>query len=988
MLFCIGTPDGSSGEFGCAAERWPAFLKVFPGPVEYIVGKSKPTDWPYLHPADNDKWAGGHPLTFTIRFTLGEAAARPLFFMIGVADAHPTEPSRIAVTVNGQALPERLAPKGRGVLAFEPEAFGDKPETLVFPLPAGAARQGENAITITLRGGSWILYDYVALSTDAAPPKIVVESPALLAEALQGPLAGVEDVVFAARPVLGEHWYANFGYYAAESDKLYAGGHQLFRDGAKLCRLNLRSGQVMTLLDDAKGGLRDPQVHYDGKKVLFSYRKGDTYFYNLYEIDIDGTNLRRLTDAPYDDIEPTYMPDGSIVFVSSRCQRWVNCWLTQVATLHRCDADGRNVRMISSNNEHDNTPWPLLDGTVLYTRWEYVDRSQVDYHHLWIVNPDGTDQRVYFGNLNPGTVMIDAKPIPGTRKIVSIFSPGHGQTEHAGAVAIVDPSAGPDERSQAHLIGRGQEFRDPYALSADCFLVARNADLVLMNGRGLTQTVYTLPEADRKAGLWLHEPRPIMPRPREPVLAAKTNPSEATGRMVLVDVATGRRMAGVKPGEVKKLLVLESLPKPINFTGGMEPLSYGGTFTLERVLGTVPVEADGSAHFEVPALRSLIFVAIDGHDLAVKRMQSFVTVQPGETAGCVGCHERRTDTGPRGTEPAAMQRAASRIEPVAGAPDVLDFPRDIQPILDARCAPCHGYDKTPDGGPRAGGVILTADRGPMYSHSYYELSVNQQFADGRNRAVSNYAPHAFGSGGSPLMKKADGGHHGVKLSERERTLLRLWIDTGAPYPGTYAALGTGMVGGYAANNLDRSDLAWPSVKAAQAVLAGSCATCHKGRLALPNSPSDDMDMPPWAIDYASPKNRFSRHILYNLSRPEQSILLLAPLAKEAGGWGLCRDPAALAPMGQVQATPGAPGGVLASADAPEYQALLASVRDAAKRLDEIKRFDMAGFQPRPAYLREMKRYGLVPADLAADAQVDFRALERRYWQAFWYKPAE
>ena len=146
--------------------------------------------------------------------------------------------------------------------------------------------------------------------------------------------------------------------------------------------------------------------------------------------------------------QPTW-PDGDIVFVSTRCKRWVNCWLTQVAIMHRCDRDGRNIRPISSNNEQDNTPWPLADGRILYTRWEYVDRSQVDYHHLWTENPDGTGQMVWYGNLHPGTVMIDAKPIPGSDKVVAIFSPGHGQPEHAGAICVVDPAQAPTSPHQS-----------------------------------------------------------------------------------------------------------------------------------------------------------------------------------------------------------------------------------------------------------------------------------------------------------------------------------------------------------------------------------------------------------------------------------------------------------------------------------------------------------------------------------------------------------
>ena len=258
-------------------------------------------------------------------------------------------------------------------------------------------------------------------------------------------MAGVDEFIFAARKQneTDGHWYANLGYYAHDPKR------KAWREGTKLYRWNLTTGKLATLLDDPRGGVRDPQVHYDGKKILFSYRKGGTEQYHLYEIEADGTGLRQLTDGPYDDIEPTYLPDGDIVFVSTRCKRWVNCWLTQVAILHRCDAIGQHIRAISSNNEQDNTPWPLPDGRILYTRWEYIDRSQVHYHHLWTANPDGTAQMTWYGNLHPGIVMIDAKPIPGSDKVVASFSPDHGLPEHAGRISIVDPTAGPDAQSFA-----------------------------------------------------------------------------------------------------------------------------------------------------------------------------------------------------------------------------------------------------------------------------------------------------------------------------------------------------------------------------------------------------------------------------------------------------------------------------------------------------------------------------------------------------------
>jgi len=179
-----------------------------------------------------------------------------------------------------------------------------------------------------------------------------------------------DEIVFAVRTQANDgHWYANFGYYSLAPEKTNYG------TGGRLCAWNIQTGQMRVLLDDAAGAVRDPCVRYDAQKILFSYRRGGTPTYHLYDIGMDGKGLRQLTDGDYDDIEPCYLPDGEIVFVSARARRWVNCWLTQVATLHRCHADGTEIRLLSANIEHDNTPWPLPDGRILYMRWEYVDRS-------------------------------------------------------------------------------------------------------------------------------------------------------------------------------------------------------------------------------------------------------------------------------------------------------------------------------------------------------------------------------------------------------------------------------------------------------------------------------------------------------------------------------------------------------------------------------------------------------------------------------------
>jgi hypothetical protein len=799
------------------------------------------------------------------------------------------------------------------------------------------------------------------------------------------------EVVFAVRQPKGPHWYENFGHQIADTNKTCYGA------GGRLCKLDLETGHLTVLIEDPQGGVRDPQVHYDGQQILFSYRPRGSRYYHLYEIGADGDGLRQLTDGPFDDIEPCYLPDGGIAFCSSRCKRWVPCWYVPVATLHRCDGDGRNIRALSSNIEQDNTPWMLPDGRILYTRWEYMDRSREHFHHLWAMNPDGTGQMTYYGNMQPGDVFLDAKPLPGGAGVVMVNSPAHGRQEHEGRIAVVRADRGPDAPESQSALQAGLDFRDPYPVSDEVFLVAREDRLLWMNRRGETQELYRLAGELAQPGTWLHEPRLLRPRPREPIIPSRVDLAMSEGRFLVADVYHGRNMQGIRRGIIKRLLILENLPKPVNYSGSMDPISYGGSYTLNRVLGTVPVEPDGSVHARVPPLRSLQLVAVDEQGLSVKRMLSFLTVMPGEVVSCVGCHEPRT-VSPDGLRTMqAAHRPPQAITPIPGVPEVFDYPRDIQPIWDRHCLKCHDTDQY------AGRALLTGDRGPMFTHSYFTLSARLQIADGRDLARGNYAPYTIGSSASPLVHKLMGGHHDVKLSAEELRLVCLWIDASATFPGTYAALGSGMIGSYAAlqyGTKPRLDLlGWPGLKAAREAMNRRCASCHQGRLTLPESPADDLDFklhhleygggrprfwsPPWLMtygdgslrpgsaewmrQYADPRLQFSRHVLYNLSRPEQSLQLLAPLAKNAGGYALCGD-------------------VLPSADDPDYRSLLEGIREAAAHLTAITRFDMPDFRPEPEYVREMQRYGVLSADGPPGDRVDAYETDRRYWQSLWHQP--
>lgn len=798
-----------------------------------------------------------------------------------------------------------------------------------------------------------------------------------------------DEIIFAQRSVnMGDgHWYANIGYYADSPDHLPPAKY------GKLCRLNLKTGKMTVLLDDPEGSIRDPQVHYNGRRIIFSYKKSGRRDFDLYEINADGSHLQQLTSDQWDDIEPTYLPDGGIAFSSTRCKRWVPCYIIQVSTLYRCDADGRNIRPLSANVETDNHPWVLHDGRIVYMRWEYVDRSVFEFHGLWVMNPDGTRQMPLYGNMHPDDLFIDAKPIPGSDKVVMIRSPGHGRREHMGHLSLFDPARGPDYRRGETIVAKGN-YRDPYALSQTEFLVAEGSVLYRIDTKGKRKELYRVPGHLADEDVWVHEPRPLVARPRENVIAPQVDLSRPTGNIIVKDTYLGRNMAGIERGAIKKLLIMELLPIPVGFSGGMEPVSWGGTFFLRRILGTVPVEADGSVNAQVPANRALQLVALDQDDFSVKRMLSFLTVMPGEVSACIGCHEERTAAVPNMSQTRALQRPANEIMPIPDMPEIFDYPRDIQPIWDRYCLDCHDVDT------RDGGVVLTNDQGPIYTHSYFALSQRLQMADGRIYRHGNYPPYRIGSSASYLIDKINGSHYEVKVTDHEMRKIKLWIDAGATFPGTYGAMGSGMFGSEmpipgGLKRWYKREKGWPSVQAAGDAIERRCTACHAGDQRLPRSPSDHMGLrihhmpfygqeetswaPPWirtdndlrvgsrewASKYLDPRNRYSHLMLFNLSRPTKSVMLLAPLTRAAGGYESC---------GRA---------IFADTQDADYQSILKLIQDAQAELERVTRFNLPNFQPHEHYIREMKRYGFLSQDHAYGDPIDTYEIDQRYWDSFY-----
>jgi len=796
-------------------------------------------------------------------------------------------------------------------------------------------------------------------------------SATILESIIQTDLSDNQEIIFCTRSKYKDgHWYANIGYYSDDSNKkAYTGNGE--PDKSVLYRYNLKTKENQVILDAKGGSIRDPHVDYDGKRILFSYRPNGTHHYNLYTINADGSSLKQITCGQWDDIEPIYLPDGDIMFISTRCKRYVSCWYTQVATLYRCRPDGSDIISVSTNIEHDNTPAVMPDGRILYTRWEYVDRSQVEYHHLWTMNPDGTGVNVYFGNMHSWTVMIDAQPIPGTQEVIASFSPGHGRNEHAGFPTIVSQLYGPDDESAAKKLNSKAEFRDPQSLTQDIFMMAHGKNVILMNRKGEMETIFT------HAAENVHEPRLLASRPREPVIPSRTDLTKDTGEFILIDVYQGRNMEGVKRGDIKKLLILEVLPKPINFSGGMDITTWSGSFSLERAIGTVPVEEDGSAFFTAPANRPLFFVALDANNLSVKRMQSFADLMPGEQTTCIGCHETRTTspyTPAMGAPPTAATRPPSKIDAFEGIPDVLDFNRDIQPILNRHCVSCHNPKE------RKGHVDLSQRVSSNWSPAYVTLIANRQVADGRN-GMGNQPPRTIGSSASPLLTKLSGSHHKVKASEKEWQTAFLWIETAAPYAGSYAAVRNSEDSGYF------NSCRGPSIGPFGSINKNRCARCHQNEkekntmripfdwelrrkveaknLGMRTSHYERLILP------HDPIRLYSWDLLFNFNDPELSSILMAPLAKEAGGLGLCSEV------------------VFKDKNDKDYVRMLQGIQESKKRLAQKPAWGEKGWKPNRQYIREMKRYGILNEnfDIEKD-EFDPFAVDQAYWKSMWSVAAE
>jgi len=561
---------------------------------------------------------------------------------------------------------------------------------------------------------------------------------------------GITELVFIRRlTYTGDHIYTEYV-------------NSRWMPGGGLCVLDLHTGKVREIVPELTqtGVVGWFDLSFDAQKIVFDYKAAPDEGYRIYEVNIDGSNLRQLTFpepneaelvAKYrrgyhhgtDDMEPCYLPDGGIVFATTRCQFGVLCDSGDTFTvknLYRMNGDGTEMRALTYSALSEATPTILSDGRILYHRWEYVDKAAGNAKALWSMNPDGSGSAEVYGNtISFPETMIQAREIPGERNKIVMLGASHCCPNNAvGTVIVVDTSQHirslgamryvTDDVATFHhngfhfrdengewfhdMTGRpGRLFRNPYPLSVELFLVSHKPkgllwsepagyDLSLLDGQGRE----TLLLKDPAVSLW--HPYPLVPRERPPVPAGGTADAELAeqglARCLVTDIYVG--MENVERGEVKYIRILEQLPRPWSarkpygddHAGSIHAHSFIGVGSLSVKVqhGVVPVEEDGSAHFLVPAGKAIYFQALDENYHAIQTERTYVNYMPGEVRGCIGCHET-PDIAPPYTAvvPKATLRPASIPGPQRTQTEarlVFDYDRQIQPIWDKHCVGCHG----------------------------------------------------------------------------------------------------------------------------------------------------------------------------------------------------------------------------------------------------------------------------------------------------------
>ncbi len=572
------------------------------------------------------------------------------------------------------------------------------------------------------------------------------------------------------------------------------------------------------------GTFLSPEVSWDGQTILFAYSQAAAwdkyqgaeayewtpeYSYHIFRVNADGSGLIQLTDGPTDDFDPCFLPNGRIAFISERRGGYLRCGRhCPVYTLFSMQPDGSDMICLSFHETHEWNPSVTNDGMLVYTRWDYVDRDTNVAHHIWTCYPDGRDPRSFHGNYparREGRPWMEMRirAIPDSNKFVASTGAHHGH--EFGSLVLIDPRIeddggmsqltrltpdAPFPEAEGRPIAPFAAYGTPWPLSEQDYLCvydaqAKNRGVYWLDSQGNRELVYRDPRISCVS------PIPLRARRRPPIIPAATSQAAedkhldrpATVAVMNVYDADFSWPEGTK---IEALRVIQLLPKATP-APNVPRIGAAQQTNARAVLGTVPVEADGSAYFEAPVGKPIYFQAIDQHGTAVQSMRSATYVHPGEQLTCQGCHERKHDP-PAVSQslPLALRRAPSPIQPDVDGSNPFNYVRLVQPVLDRHCVGCHQEKKALDLSGEANGphgwtrsYAALAEKYGFYFHV-----TNGSINTGVHGGVRTI-PGAFGARAAGLAQYLDESHYGVQLDPEDRHRIDLWLDCNSEFYGAY-----------------------------------------------------------------------------------------------------------------------------------------------------------------------------------------------------------
>ncbi len=808
------------------------------------------------------------------------------------------------------------------------------------------------------------------------PPEEKTPAAEALRQDLLAGRLGFRDILLVQRkPLTISHVYV----YHVEGYRP-GGGLYVFTPGED-------GGRLKCIFEAGEGMITTADLSYDGREIVFAMRRGgieasnpvahiedisrssdEASNFQVFRIGIDGTGLQQLTHGTYNNLDPCWLPDGGIAFISDRKPAYAYCYVVTSPVLYRMDRDGANQKRLSANYLMDFTPSVLNDGRIIYTRWEYVDRAACPIQSLWAINPDGTALSGFYGNrvLSPGTFM-DAQPVPGTPRIVATATNHNGSCR--GGIVEIDPAKGanapesvrnltPEIDIYAHRIGGGPygngmldsgirgQYEKPLAIDEHRLLVSKGGAIQIRDFDGNAATIL-FPQD----GLGFYSPQPVRAQTPPPVPVGRTldrmvqlpedgSVSGAWATVFLQDVYQGLE-PHVQRGEIAQIAVVQEVEKSthtpqnnrepggpgmrnIAVFGFQFPLvSCGATYAPKKVWGFADVAPDGSAAFRVPSEVPIYFLALDTEGRAVQRMRSFTHLMPGEVQGCVGCHADRNSLSPRPVNQFARRIVPQDLQPPAWGVKGFSYAEVVQGVFDRHCVGCHNERE------QAGNVDLTGDMTDFFNVSYDVLC-----------RTGTQGEHNWISHGSPSGAEFD--------KVRGMSPFVEWIWT---------------INGSETNILEIAPRRWgsPASKLAEILRNGHPDQAGQTRVNVPDEDRRrvylwmDLNIPYYGTSSSNhPAELGSRRMLppdlestlaevasrrcaachqagvprkfyTRVLEPEKNSFLLAPLAAAAGGTQRCGRP------------------VFASADDPDYQKIVQTFAPLRTLLRQRPRADMPEF---------------------------------------------